>query len=157
MNTIISCDLQILLSKASLRLDRFCSWIFQDRVPMYPSLSCNSVLQTQPALNSEMASVSLGLDYVTNAWLLRLSIQWPKLVFGWLPVLSFFSPLVFFKTGSSFSNKQPWLFWNSLCISGWPHSYRLESPSHVELKRHVPPYLVQVISDYAILFLLFWE
>lgn len=70
---------------------------------MYPSLSCNSVLQTQPALNSEMAFVSLGLDYVTNTWLLRLSIQWPKLVFGWLPVLSFFSPLVFFKTGSGCS------------------------------------------------------
>lgn len=100
---------------------------------MYPSLSCNSVLQTQPALNSEMAAVSLGLDYVTNTWLLRLSIQWPKLVFGWLPVLSFFFPLVFFKTGS-FSNKQPWLFWNSLCISGWPHSYLPASPSHVELK-----------------------
>lgn len=127
MNTIISCNLQILFSKVSLRLDRFCSWIFQDRVLMYPSLSCNSVLQTQPALNSEMAFVSLGLDYVTNTWLLRLSIQWPKLVFGWLPVLSFFFPLGLFQD-------RIWLFWNSLCIPGWPHSYLPASPSHVELK-----------------------
>lgn len=150
MNTIISCNLQILFSKVSLRLDRFCSWIFQDRVLMYPSLSCNSVLQTQPALNSEMAFVSLGLDYVTNTWLLRLSIQWPKLVFGWLPVLSFFfSPWSFSRQDLAVLELTLYTRMASLlsaCVS---------LPCGV--KRHVPPYLVQVISDYAILFLLFWE
>lgn len=92
----------------------------------------HSVLQTQPALNSEMAFVSLGLDYVTNTWLLRLSTQWPKLVFGWLPVI-FFS-LGLLQDRICFSNKQPWLFWNSLYIPGWPHSYLPMSPSQVELK-----------------------
>lgn len=153
MNTIISCKLQILFSKASLRLDRFCSWIFQDRVPTYPSLSCNSVLQTKPALNSEMAFVSLGLDYVTNIWLLRLSIQWPKLVFGWLPVLSFFFSLGLFQDRICFSNSPGCSELTLYTRMASLLSACVSLPCGV--KRHVPPYFVQVISDYAILFLLF--
>lgn len=103
----------------------------------------------------------MGLDYVTPSLLLRLGTQWLKLCI-WLSVRFFF--LVFSRQGF-FSNKQPWLFWNSLYIRS--NSDLPASPSQVLglkacatiltmwiFQPNGVPFLVQVISDCTVLFVL---